>query len=88
MPTFWIISGALVLIVAVLLMWITPKEPRVPAGPSASTGILKPYMIVFSNPQSYLCGVISGLLFAPTTIFAPVWGVRYLQEDMINFPVR
>jgi MFS family permease len=42
-------------------------------------------MIVFSNPQSYLCGVISGLLFAPTTIFDFVWGVRYLQED-INFP--
>ena len=84
-PTFWIVSGALVLIVAALLVWITPKEPRVQAAPSDSTGILRPYMIVFSNPQSYLCGVISGLLFAPTTIFDFVWGVRYLQED-INFP--
>jgi MFS family permease len=84
-PTFWIASGALVLIVAVLLIWITPKEPRTQEAPPASTGILKPYMIVFSNPQSYLCGVISGLLFAPTTIFDFVWGVRYLQED-INFP--
>ena len=84
-PTFWIVSGALVLIVAALLVWITPKEPRIQASPSASFGILRPYMIVFSNPQSYLCGVISGLLFAPTTIFDFVWGVRYLQED-INFP--
>jgi MFS family permease len=84
-PTFWIVSGVLVLIVAALLVWITPKEPRVQATPSDSTGILRPYMIVFSNPQSYLCGVISGLLFAPTTIFDFVWGVRYLQED-INFP--
>jgi MFS family permease len=84
-PTFWIVSSALVLIVAALLVWITPKEPRVQAAPSDSTGILRPYMIVFSNPQSYLCGVISGLLFAPTTIFDFVWGVRYLQED-INFP--
>ena len=84
-PTFWIVSGMLVLIVALLLVWITPKEPRVQSASSASIGTLKPYMIVFSNPQSYLCGVISGLLFAPTTIFDFVWGVRYLQED-INFP--
>ena len=35
---------------------------------------------VFRNPQSILCGVISGLLFIPTTIFDMVWGVRYLQE--------
>ena len=84
-PTFWIASGALVLIVAALLVWITPKEPRIQAAPSDSTGILRPYMIVFSNPQSYLCGVVSGLLFAPTTIFDFVWGVRYLQED-IDFP--
>jgi len=35
---------------------------------------------VFRNPQSILCGAISGLLFIPTTIFDMVWGVRYLQE--------
>jgi MFS family permease len=35
---------------------------------------------VFSNPQSILCGLISGLLFIPTTIFDMIWGVRYLQE--------
>jgi MFS family permease len=35
---------------------------------------------VFFNPQSILCGAISGLLFIPTTIFDMVWGVRYLQE--------
>jgi MFS family permease len=36
--------------------------------------------VVFRNPQSILCGMISGLLFIPTTIFDMVWGVRYLQE--------
>jgi len=35
---------------------------------------------VFRNPQSILCGVISGLLFIPTTILDMTWGVRYLQE--------
>jgi MFS family permease len=86
-PAFWYVSGVLVFIVAVLLVWITPKEPRLEGAAYAPTGILKPYMVVFSNPQSYLCGLISGLLFAPTTIFDFVWGVRYLQED-IDFTYR
>jgi predicted MFS family arabinose efflux permease len=34
----------------------------------------------FRNPQSIICGLISGLLFIPTTIFDMVWGVRFLQE--------
>jgi len=38
------------------------------------------FRVVFSNPQSILCGLIAGLLFIPTTIFDMVWGVRYLQE--------
>jgi MFS family permease len=36
--------------------------------------------VVFRNPQSILCGLISGLLFIPTTIFDMIWGVRFLQE--------
>jgi len=36
--------------------------------------------LVFRNPQSILCGIISGLLFIPTTIFDMVWGVRFLEE--------
>ena len=86
-PAFWYVSGLLVFVVALLLVWITPKEQRVEAAPASAPGMLKPYKIVFSNPQSYLCGVVSGLLFAPTTIFDFVWGVRYLQED-IDFPYR
>jgi len=42
--------------------------------------ILRGFGLVFSNPQSILCGLISGLLFIPTTIFDMVWGVRFLQE--------
>jgi MFS family permease len=35
---------------------------------------------VLKNPQSILCGLISGLLFIPTTIFDMIWGIQYLQE--------
>ena len=42
--------------------------------------MLRSLKTVFVNPQSILCGLISGLLFIPTTIFGMTWGVRFLQE--------
>jgi MFS family permease len=84
---FWYLSGLVVLVVALFLVMITPKEQRLENTASSASSILQPYKVVFSNPQSYLCGVIAGLLFAPTTILDFVWGVRYLQEDSY-FPYR
>ena len=39
-----------------------------------------PYKIVLTNPQSYLCGMIGGLLFMPTTIGDMIWGVPFLKR--------
>jgi MFS family permease len=80
-PQYWGRAGVVVLLVAVGLWWITPKEtPRILHG-KASGGILATYKIVFSNPQSYLCGLAAGLLFVPTTVGDMVWGVRFFQTD-------
>lgn len=43
---------------------------------------MTPYKIVFSNPQSYLCVLVAGLLFAPTTIGDMIWGVAAFQKDI------
>jgi MFS family permease len=79
---FWIYAGCLGLIISVVLLILLPKEsPK--AGPSASgafAALLRSLGKVFRNPQSYLCGFISGLLFIPTTILGMTWGVRFLQE--------
>ncbi len=79
----WIGLGVIILANAALLYLATPKEP---SGPHAQEGgigaILKPYKIVFSNPQSYLCGIVAGLLFAPTTIGDMIWGVAAFQKDL------
>ncbi len=60
--------------------------PRSSSAPHTQGGgigsVLKPYKIVFSNPQSYLCGLIAGLLFAPTTIGDMIWGVASFQKDL------
>lgn len=80
--TFWITIGIACGVVSFLLFISTPKEVKTIPDKRISA-ILVPYRIVFSNLQSYLSGMISGLLFAPTTIFAMTWGVTFLQHDRI-----
>ena len=81
---FWLIMGLIGLPIAVLLFVLIPKpQPK----PPSSSGV--PWWkdagtamkTVFINPQSLLCGFISGLFFIPTTIFDMVWGVRFLEES-------
>ena len=75
--------GVLCLINAVLLYAATPRERLgADAGTGGLAGLLRPYKIVFSNPQSYLCGIVAGLLFAPTTIGAMIWAVPIFQKDI------
>lgn len=77
---FWIVMGIFGLVMGALLFVLLPKETRADQPDNwlkSSTGAL---LVVFKNSQSILCGLISGLLFIPTTIFDMIWGVRYLQE--------
>ena len=79
--TFWTAIGLLILVIGVVLLIATPRETIRHA--ASSGGILSPYRIVLSNPQSYLCGLVAGLLFVPTTIGDMVWGVRFFQNDRL-----
>jgi MFS family permease len=78
---FWVYAGLLGLVLSASLFVLLPNEvkPKTAAngGWASVVGSLK---TVFLNPQSILCGLISGLLFIPTTIFGMTWGVRFLQE--------
>jgi MFS family permease len=79
---FWIYAGCLGLIISGVLLVLLPKEtPKGTAsGAGAFSALLRSLGRVFRNPQSLLCGLISGLLFIPTTILGMTWGVRFLQE--------
>lgn len=59
----------------------SPKSHVGTAEQTSKPGFLTPYKIVFTNSQSWLSGIISGLLFAPTTIFAMTWGVPFFMQD-------
>src|ERR1700723_3905350 len=81
--SLWVGLGIVVILVGLLLYVATPKEQfGTHAQEGGFSSILKPYKIVFSNPQSYLCGIIAGLLFAPTTIGDMIWGVASFQKDL------
>lgn len=77
---FWLYSGAVVAVLAVITFFATPHE-EVPASQSQGTllQMFAPYREVLTNPQSYLCGFCAGLLFLPTTIGDMIWGVPILQ---------
>jgi MFS family permease len=81
---FWGVMGFFGLGIGGLLFVFLPQ--RVQEAPSRASGgsgmavAFKAIWAVFRNPQSILCGLIAGLLFAPTTVFSMVWGVRFLQE--------
>jgi MFS family permease len=79
---FWIYAGVVGLVLSALLLAFLPSESSRPAngGDRGWAGVFGSLKAIFLNPQSILCGLISGLLFIPTTIFGMTWGVRFLQE--------
>ena len=77
---FWLAMGIAGIPIAILLYMLIPKR-QASAAQKPSLGMaMSAFGAVFRNPQSIICGLISGLIFVPTTIFDMVWGVRYLQE--------
>ncbi len=77
---FWTIMGVVGLALGGLLFLLLPKEEKKAQPDDWMKGAAQAFKVVFRDPQSILCGLISGLLFIPTTIFDMIWGVRYLQE--------
>jgi MFS family permease len=79
---FWVYAGCLGLVISAVLLLFLPKEsPKTTtSGSGGFSTLLRSLAKVFRNPQSILCGFISGLLFIPTTILGMTWGVRFLQE--------
>ncbi|HTR22372.1 MAG TPA: MFS transporter [Terriglobales bacterium] len=84
--TVWHSLGIASIAIGVLLFVITPAESRPQSASSNWVSVLRPYSVVFRNPQSYLCGAVAGLLFVPTTIGDMTWGVAFFQRDrMFNY---
>jgi len=84
---FWVYAGVLTLFIAVAMLIATPREHLSQGANASIWTTFAPYKIVLTNPQSYLCGLVGGLLFLPTTVFAMTWAVSFLQEGwQLDYP--
>src|ERR1700733_3394114 len=77
---FWLFAGIVVLGIAAALVVVTPRQDPLERSKSTLWQMFAPYKTVLRNPQSYLCGLCSGLLFLPTTVGDMIWGVSFLRE--------
>jgi MFS family permease len=81
--SFWVYAGLLTTGLALLVLIMTPgSQQTADANSSARSSLSEmfaPFKTVLSNPQSWLCGMIGGLLFMPTTIGDMIWGVPFLH---------
>ena len=81
---FWIFAGVALIAVAGVVVIATPAghDVREPGSDTSLLSMFKPYKVVLTNPQSYLCGFAAGLLFLPTTIGDMIWGVPFLRDGL------
>jgi MFS family permease len=77
---FWLHAGLLLVVVAVLVFAIAPGRAEPAKG--SVWEMFAPYKVVLTNPQSWLCGIIGGLLFMPTNVGDMIWGVPFLREGL------
>ena len=79
----WIAFAVMGFVLAAATWIIMPKENGDSAshhGPFSVASLILPFKVVFGNVQSWLAGIIGGLLFVPTTIGALVWATAFLHD--------
>jgi MFS family permease len=79
----WIAFAVMGFVLAAATWIIMPKENGDSAshhGPISVASLILPFKVVFGNVESWLAGIIGGLLFVPTTIGALVWATAFLHD--------
>lgn len=83
---FWFYCGGILVLIAMASLAVTPSIARQPATQDGhKESLLAPYLIVLKNPQSWLCGIVSGLMFMPTNIADMIWGIPFLQSEGVDY---
>src|SRR5262249_60529549 len=77
---FWLVMGIAGIAIAAALQALLPKAEPATADAGGLGRGMRALGTGFRDPQTILCGMISGLLFLPTTVLHTSWGVPYPQE--------
>ena len=78
----WIAFACAGFVLAAATWLIMPRESGDSPGHHGELSVkslVHPFAVVFGNVQSWLAGIVSGLLFLPTTIGALVWATSFLS---------
>ncbi|WP_199055366.1 MFS transporter [Aquitalea sp. ASV15] len=81
---YWGTLAVLILLLAGgFLLLLRPQQQPTPhtAAATDTLTLLQPFRIILSNRQSWLAGVIGGLMTVPTSVFAMTWAVDLFQSD-------
>ncbi|MFT8808806.1 MFS transporter [Gluconobacter sp.] len=79
----WLGFGVIGLLLAVAVFFVMPRDTGDSSqhhGDMSVANLVRPFKIIFSNPQSWIAGLAGGLLFVPTTIGALGWGALMLSK--------
>jgi MFS family permease len=78
----WLAFAVIGFVLAAVIWFAMPGEQGgspTHHDPLSVRGLLHPFAVVFGNAQSWLSGIVGGLLFVPTTIGAMVWATSFLH---------
>lgn len=76
---FWMVSAGVLVVIFIGSVLITPRtrEGKINWG-----GLTEPYLVVLKNPQSYICAIISAMMFMPTNVGNIAWGSQFLIDGL------
>ena len=84
---FWVYAGVLTLFIAVAMLIATPREHLSQGANASIWNTSDRYYLVLYIGHCHVSGLVGGLLFLPTTVFAMTWGVSFLQEGwQLDYP--
>lgn len=81
--TMFVMGSAFVVLCFLIFSFVqdTPKGQRKKeASSTSSIPVLSSLYTILRNPQSWYNAIYAGLCFAPTAVFAELWGVTYLTH--------
>jgi MFS family permease len=74
---FWLYAGVVLVLLSLSVLALVPRAQS--EASSSIWSLFAPYKVVLTNPQSYVCGLIGGLMFIPTMIGNMIWGVPFRE---------
>lgn len=75
-------TGIAVLFIALsILMFLFIRDKKNQTKPSNKTPVSESLAIVLRNPQTWINGMLIGMLYAPMTCFSELWGVSFFKQS-------